>query len=1567
VALSVSMAVASAQDCSVSGNSVTCTGGQGASVVIPSSNSFTEPHTVTGTPYPAALVVSGAPAGATVSYVTLTLNGYNAAGPTSGGDNSADVGVLLTDPSGNNLQIMRCAGRGGGGSSQTSLNLTFQDGATAIPPCTGSTNWKVTGAQTYAPSAYDDTARDDEASPSYGISPITSAATLGSGTLGHSGSAGVFTGDAVNGTWSLYLADDGVEFGANISFSSWAITITYTAASTPTGTTLTPIPTTAYTSAPDNSVTLTANVSATGNTPGGTVNFTDGGVTIAGCGAVALSGGSAMCSTAFTTEGIHSLGAAYSGGGPDIASSGSANIFVENHATNPSGTTYCNTGAITNNGDSEGAYSNTNPYPSVISVLGISATVSTVSVQLNGLSSGLSGDMHMLLVSPDGMHALDFWSTITNVGSGSYTLIDGSALMASNGPSASTYGPTAYSLDNMPPDDVFTPGPPTPAPQLPATFSVAAPAGSATFANSFLGATSDGAWSLYLWNGSGPNTTSLSGGWCLNITPASGTNTTTAVTANPTRAALGQSVTFTAIVTGGVGSAGTVTFTENGAPLTGAPNSGVASVANGAATISTSALPEGDHTITATYFDSAETYNESFGTTTMRVDKATSTPTLSANTWSYCNTGAVTIPAGKVAINDIGPAQPNPSNIFVTNLPGTIESLTITLEGLQLADQGASDLETLLVGPNGANPPTTRQTFDFFSLAGNNSPFGPQNTTFEDGQVTLPCSSTSSAPPITDGPTSCGATSYTANAFYTLPSPIQHAGPFGSLSFSLATNGVYVNTNPNGTWSLYFNQTAHETGSALSGGWCTNFTENPVTVSVTKSQTGNFSQGQQGAQFNVAITNTGTAGSTGDPDGNHPLVLTDTLASDFTPGTLPTGTPWNCSASGQTVTCTSDTEVAPGDSYPTLTIPVNVSTTAQASDTNVVAVSGGGVASTNSNTDTVNITPAPVLSISKAPSGTFMQGSTATWKIQVSNSAPAASSTNGSTVTMIDTLPTSYTMSSFTGSGWSCSGTSTVTCTSNAAVAGGTGFPIISLNVNVPANSATSVTNNAAAYGGGDLTHTNSSNAVTTTSTVSVAQVPATITINAGATQSTTITNAFSIPLAVTLKDAGGATISSYPVVFTASTGSNAQSGTFSNSTGTITISTNGSGVASAGTFTANSKVGSYTVGVTAGSAPSVAFNLTNTVGMPANIAATSGSAQSANTNTAFTNPLVVTVTDSGTNPVPGALVTFTPPAQTGASITFAGGINTATTNSLGLATSAAITANGNAGGPYNVAASVGSLSTNFSLTNQASTVNITLATSPAGLLVSANGGSTYQASPYVFSATVGSQVTISTQTPQGANGTQYTWASWSDGGALSHSITVPSTAPTYTATFSTAYQLTVNVSPSGSGTATPASGSYYASGSKVNLTATPNAGYAFTSWTGPVAAASSASTTVTMSAPESVTANFTIAYTNVSSSVSVQSTGLVYNRVEKQGTETFTITNTSAQTISGPVQLILSGLPSGVTAANSTGTFESNPYWTVTSGSLAPGASAQVTVTLAYPSGTNVTASTSVYSGSLP
>ncbi len=116
--------------------------------------------------------------------------------------------------------------------------------------------------------------------------------------------------------------------------------------------------------------------------------------------------------------------------------------------------------------------------------------------------------------------------------------------------------------------------------------------------------------------------------------------------------------------------------------------------------------------------------------------------------------------------------------------------------------------------------------------------------------------------------------------------------------------------------------------------------------------------------------------------------------------------------------------------------------------------------------------------------------------------------------------------------------------------------------------------------------------------------------------------------------------------------------------------------------------------------------------GTAASITATSGTPQSAAINTAFAAALVATVKDSGGNPVQGVTVTFTAPAS-GASGSFAGGMNTATTNSSGVATSAVFTANATAGS-YTVAATVAGVTTSasFALTNTAGTAASITATS---------------------------------------------------------------------------------------------------------------------------------------------------------------------------------------------------------------------------------------------------------------
>lgn len=106
---------------------------------------------------------------------------------------------------------------------------------------------------------------------------------------------------------------------------------------------------------------------------------------------------------------------------------------------------------------------------------------------------------------------------------------------------------------------------------------------------------------------------------------------------------------------------------------------------------------------------------------------------------------------------------------------------------------------------------------------------------------------------------------------------------------------------------------------------------------------------------------------------------------------------------------------------------------------------------------------------------------------------------------------------------------------------------------------------------------------------------------------------------------------------------------------------------------------------------------------MAASISASAGTPQSTTVSTVFSTALHASVKDSYTNPVSGATVTFTAPGS-GTSAAFSGSATaTAVTNSSGIASAPALTANSQTGS-YTVTATVTGVSTpaNFALTNAA-------------------------------------------------------------------------------------------------------------------------------------------------------------------------------------------------------------------------------------------------------------------------
>ena len=82
----------------------------------------------------------------------------------------------------------------------------------------------------------------------------------------------------------------------------------------------------------------------------------------------------------------------------------------------------------------------------------------------------------------------------------------------------------------------------------------------------------------------------------------------------------------------------------------------------------------------------------------------------------------------------------------------------------------------------------------------------------------------------------------------------------------------------------------------------------------------------------------------------------------------------------------------------------------------------------------------------------------------------------------------------------------------------------------------------------------------------------------------------------------------------------------------------------------------------------------------------------------------------------------------------------------------------------------------------QPQTVNLTFETAPQGLQVAVGG--TQAPTPLTRTVIVGSANTVSAISPQASISRTYAFASWSDGGAQTHTITAPTTAATYTATY---------------------------------------------------------------------------------------------------------------------------------------------------------------------------------------
>ena len=207
-------------------------------------------------------------------------------------------------------------------------------------------------------------------------------------------------------------------------------------------------------------------------------------------------------------------------------------------------------------------------------------------------------------------------------------------------------------------------------------------------------------------------------------------------------------------------------------------------------------------------------------------------------------------------------------------------------------------------------------------------------------------------------------------------------------------------------------------------------------LTITKTANGSFTQGQSGAGYTLTVSNTGGVATSGT------VTVIDNLPTGLSPATI-SGPGWSCGISGNTATCTRSDALAPGASYPPITLTVNVASNAPPSVTNMATVGGGGDLNAANNTATV-VTPiarAPDLTITKSHTGNFTQGQTATYTITVTNNGAVPTS---GTVVVTDPMPAPLTPRTGSGSGWTCDIlTGPIRCQTSAVLAPGASYPPI--------------------------------------------------------------------------------------------------------------------------------------------------------------------------------------------------------------------------------------------------------------------------------------------------------------------------------------------------------------------------------------------------------------------------------------------------------------------------------------------------------------------------------------------
>jgi uncharacterized protein (TIGR03437 family) len=155
------------------------------------------------------------------------------------------------------------------------------------------------------------------------------------------------------------------------------------------------------------------------------------------------------------------------------------------------------------------------------------------------------------------------------------------------------------------------------------------------------------------------------------------------------------------------------------------------------------------------------------------------------------------------------------------------------------------------------------------------------------------------------------------------------------------TYGI-VSTSSNSPAPAYSAGTGYDLATGLGSlnaanlvnGWGTGGS-NPASLTISKTHSGTFSQGQTGAMYTVTVANAASAAPT-----SGAVTVTENPPSGLTVVSM-AGSGWNCSGS----TCARSDVLSAGYSYPAIAVSVNIASNAPSQVTNQATVAGGGSSS----------------------------------------------------------------------------------------------------------------------------------------------------------------------------------------------------------------------------------------------------------------------------------------------------------------------------------------------------------------------------------------------------------------------------------------------------------------------------------------------------------------------------------------------------------------------------------------------------------------------------------------------